>query len=407
MKLLLATNQLGLGGSESYLLTVAEYLDRFGHEVTIYTPEGGEGQAVARERNLGVALEGDAVEAGFDAALVQDGAVSHEVAEQRPELPQLFVAHSTIFDVQAPPQLDGAVAAVVALNDRVARRMRNLATEVELVRLTQPIDTQRFVPRAPLPDAPRSALLLSSTPHADRMQLIESVLAEAGLELRRLGGVDGRVTDIRPALAASEIVIGYGRSILEAMACGRAAYVYDWHGGDGWVTSASYEEIEAGGFAGRTGRKVVDRETLVNELGAYSPSMGPVNHDLVTAYHRAGRHVEQLVELLSRIADRPPSGRDSPREMARLVRLEWRAQLDVRGLRHENATLWSRLHELELSRADLQVELEEAAARVGETEACGAAYGEQLRRAYEGALSWRLTAPLRWLGAWLRSLRSR
>jgi hypothetical protein len=399
VKLLLATNHLGLGGSESYLLTVAEYLDRFGHEVTIYAPEGGEGQAVARERNLGVALEADALEANFDAALVQDGAVSHEVAEQRPDVPQLFVAHSTIFDLQAPPQLDGAVAVAVALNDRVARRMRNLATEVELVRLTQPIDTQRFVPRGPLPAAPRNALLLSNTPHADRVQMIESVCAEAGLELRRLGGVDGGVTDIRPALAAAEIVIGYGRSILEAMACGRAAYVYDWHGGDGWVTSASYEEIEAGGFAGRASRKVVDPETLVNELGAYSPSMGPVNHDLAAANHRAGRHVEQLIELFSRIADRPPRRRDSASEMGRLVRLEWRAQLEVRGLRHENATLWTRLHESELSHLDLQAE---AGARAREVEARGAAYADELQRTYEDSLSWRLTAPLRRLAARLR-----
>ena len=47
MKLMLATNHLGLGGSESYLLTVAEQLDRLGHEVVIYTPEPGGGVAVA------------------------------------------------------------------------------------------------------------------------------------------------------------------------------------------------------------------------------------------------------------------------------------------------------------------------------------------------------------------------
>jgi hypothetical protein len=406
MKLLLATNHLGLGGSESYLLTVAEYLDRFGHEVTIYAPEGGGGCAVARERNLGVALEVDAFEGDFDAAIVQDGAVSHEVFERRPDLAQLFVAHSTIFDLQAPPQLDDAVAAVVALNDRVARRMRNLATEVELVRMTQPIDTQRFVPRASLPDLPRRALLLSNTPHADRMQMIESASAEAGLELRRLGGVDGAVADIRPALAASEIVIGYGRSILEAMACGRAAYVYDWHGGDGWVTAESYEAIEAGGFAGRTGRRIVGPETLVADLRRYSSSMGPVNHDLVTAHHRAGRHTEELVELLSRIAPRPPAPRESPREMARLVRLEWRAQLDVQALRRENAALAQRLHESELVRLDLCAKLEMATVQGSEAQA-QADYLESERRRLVSSFSWKLTTPLRQLAAKLRAIRSR
>ena len=305
MKLLLATNHLGLGGSESYLLTAAEQFERLGHGVTIYAPEGGGGEAVARERSLTTLSEGSPLANDFDAALVQDGAVSSEIAERCPGLPQLFVAHSDMFDLQAPPQLDGAIGAVVALNERIAARMRGFSAGVEVVRLTQPIDTQRFVPRASLTDAPRVALLLSNTPHADRLEMIEGACAAAGLELRRLGGVAGASTDIRPALAAAEIVIGYGRSILEAMACGRAVYVYDWHGADGWVTAESYAEIEAGGFAGRTGRLVVDRDLLVDDLGRYDAAMGPVNHDLVMAHHRAGRHAEQLLELLDRLERLP------------------------------------------------------------------------------------------------------
>jgi hypothetical protein len=396
MKLLLATNRLGLGGSESYLLTVGEQFDRLGHEVTVYSPEGGAGEALARERDLALAGEADSIAADYDAAVIQDAAVAHEIAERCPEAPQLFVAHSDMFDLQTPPQLPAAVAAVVALNERVAARMRSFATEVEVVRLRQPIDTLRFTPRSPLPEVPRRALLLSNTPHADRLEMIESACAKAGLELRRRGGVAGDSTDIRPDLVAAEIVIGYGRSILEAMACGRAAYVYDWQGGDGWVTRESYEEIEAGGFGGRTGRLSVDRDSLSEDLGRYSASMGPVNHDLAVANHRAGRHAEQLVELLRSLGDRRPSRRDAPREMARLVRLEWRAQLDVHALRRENATLAERLHESELARSR---EYEEHAREIAEA---AAEVESRVRGEYEGSLSWRLTTPLRVL---LRRLR--
>ncbi len=386
MKLLLATNHLGLGGSESYLFTVAEQLDRLGHSAAIFAPEPGAGVEAARERGIAVVDE-TRLEDDFDAALVQDAGVSLLLADRFPAIPQLFVAHSESFDLQAPPQLDGLVGVVLALNDRVADRMRSYATGVEVVRLRQPIDTERFVPQAELPKVPRRALLLSNTPQADRMGMLEAACAKAGLELTRVGGLGGDTTDPRPALAGTEIVIGYGRSILEAMACGRAAYVYDWHGGDGWVTTESYPQIEADGIGGRTPATTIDATRLAEDLLRYEASMGPVNHDLVMANHRANVHAQELVGLFGRLASPPPRSRAPLEEMARLVRLEWRARGDVQAMGRETARLNTLLGESERRARDA----EEAAA----TER------EQTQRAYESTASWRVTRPLRAISRWL------
>jgi hypothetical protein len=399
MRLLLATNHLGLGGSESYLLTVAEQLDRLGHEAAVYSPEPDAGAEVARERGIAV-VDGDGLDGDYDAALVQDAGVSLEVADRRPGIPQLFVAHSAKFDLQAPPQLDGVVGVVVALNDRVAARMRSFATGVEVVRLRQPIDVERFTLRAELPEVARSALLLSNTPNADRIAMLEAACAEAGLKLTRLGGRSGQEKDIRPALAAAEIVIGYGRSILEAMACGRAAYVYDWRGGDGWVTGESYSGIEADGFAGSGNGEVFDAARISEDLGAYSAAMGPVNHDLVMANHRASLHAQELVELIERLADPPPRPRAPLQEMARLVRLEWRARAEVHALSHENAHLRGLLTESDRGRREAQEALEVVSAEVEQV-------GAEVARTYERSASWRLTAPVRALAALLRWMRRR
>lgn len=395
MKLLLATNHLGLGGSESYLLTVAEQLDRLGHEVSIFTPEPGGGADVARERGLSVLGEA-ALEDEYDAALVQDAGVSLQIADRCPGLQQLFVAHSAQFDLQAPPQLDGAVGAVVVLNDRVARRMRSYATEVEVVRMRQPIDSVRFAPRGALPAAPRTALLLSNTPHEDRLEQVRSACAEAGLELALLGGDSGRTPDVRRALASAEIVIGYGRSILEAMAMGRAAYVYDWKGGDGWVTPETYPAIEADGLAGSAGLATVDTGRLAEDLRGYSASMGPVNRDLIMSNHRAGIHAQELVALLGRLEQPAPRPRGPLQEMARLVRLEWRAQLEVNGLVHENAHLRELLKASEGRLGEARQEAADEARRAHE-----------LALAYEATASWRLTKPLRALGRLVGRLRRR
>lgn len=382
MRLLLATNHLGLGGSESYLLTVAEQLDRLGHEVLVYAPEPGKGVEVAEERGLAV-VSASQLPDECDAALVQDAAVSLEAAERFPRAPQVFVAHSEIFDLQTPPQLPGVVALVVALNDRVEARMRSLSVGVEVRRMRQPIDTERFVSRYPLNEVPRRALLLSNTPVTDRVKMLEEACRAAGIELQRLGGLQGQTTDPRSALAGVDVVIGYGRSILEGMACGRAAYVYDWKGGDGWVTPESYPAIEADGFGGRSAGQLIDAERLAADLRQYSPAMGPVNHDLVTSNHRANVHAQELVRLFEGLAR--PEAREAPSpldEMARLVRLEWRARAEVHALSRENVELRDRLKE-EADTANRRLLDHAAAVERG------------VRQGYESSLSWRLTAPLR------------
>ena len=270
--------------------------------------------------------------------------------------------------------------------------MRSFGTGVEIVRLHQPIDTQRFAPRGGLPEVPRRALLLSNNPSADRIAMLESACRDAGIELERVGGAAGQTGDPRPQLAAADIVIGYGRSVLEAMACGRAAYVYDWKGGDGWVTAESYPAIETDGFAGFSDR-MLDGEGLAQDLCRYSASMGPVNHDLVYAHHRANVHAQKLVELMRGLREPAQRPREALQEMSRLVRLKWRARGEIQAMAREISHLQGLLDETQRARAADAKSADEALRRV--------------RGEYEGSLGWRLTQPLRALRGLLRRLRPR
>ena len=45
--------------------------------------------------------------------------------------------------------------------------------------------------------------------------------------------------DVTTAMDDLDIVVGYGRSIVEAMARGKAVHVFDLAGADGWVTPGS------------------------------------------------------------------------------------------------------------------------------------------------------------------------
>jgi hypothetical protein len=394
MKIVVALNSLGIGGTESYALTVAEQIDRLAHQAFVYVAEGGNGIAPARERGLAI-VDLPELPAECEAAIVQDAAVSLELAERRPDLAQLFVCHSETFDPQAPPLLPGVVDTVVALNDRVADRVRSFAADLRLVRLHQPIDTVRFRSGGALSDVPRTALILSNNNVADREAMLKAAFVEAGIELVRVGGTGGQDADPRSRLLAADIVVGYGRSILEAMSCGRAAYVYDWAGGSGWVTAESYPAIEAGGFAGFEG-SAIDPARLRNDLACYSASMGPVNHDLVLGNHRANVHAQQLLDLLGEIVPAKARPVEPLEEMARLVRLEWRARAEVHGLLGENANLRAQLSEVEARHAASAQEAHDAElARV------------RAVRSYEQTASWRLTRPLRAAGRLLRRSRRR
>jgi hypothetical protein len=326
MRLLLSTNTLGLGGSESYLVTLGEALDRLGHRVTLHAHVLGAMAEPARGRGLEV-VEDTGLPAEIDAAIVQDAAVSFDLARRYPRAPQLFVAHSTIFDLQSPPQLAGLVAAAVALNERVAARLRALAADLPVVRLRQPIDVQRFVAGRPLRNPPWRALAVSNrlTRHREPLR---RACDGAGIELIEVGSGGTPSLDPRNELMDADIVFGYGRSVLEAMACGRAVYVYDERGGDGWVTPETYPALEANGFAGGAGVGPVATAGLAAALRNYDPELGLVARDLVTTHHRADQHAGAIAELLAGFGmpARPAAPLD---EMARLARLQWRAHSDA------------------------------------------------------------------------------
>ncbi len=221
--------------------------------------------------------------------------------------------------------------------------------------------------------------MLSNRPNRARFRLLEEVCGDLGLELAQIGSSSGTPT-IAPqgAIADADIVVGYGRSVLEGMAMGRAAYVWDWAGGDGWVTPESYPALEADGFSGAATDAVIDADRLRADFAAYRPELGAVGFDLVRRHHSANDHAERLVDLLGGAS--APASEDSLETLAQLVRLEARAAIRVDRLETENGLMW-----------------EEAQAQRARADAA-----EEWRDAVLRSRSWRLAAPLRRTAAFLR-----
>jgi hypothetical protein len=175
------------------------------------------------------------------------------------------------------------------------------------------------------------------------------------MSFRVVGVSEGGEATLSPEeyLCRSDVVLGCGRSALEAMACGRAVYVLGHLGADGWVTPETYAALEQDGFAGRGSKRVTDTDELRTELRSYDAAMGLANQSLAVRHHDAGSHAAGLVAALRDLApeSRARSADGSLREMSRLVRLEW--QTEQRALTFEH-----RLREAERERIDGLREIE-------------------------------------------------
>lgn len=354
-----------LGGTQTYTLTVAEQLERLGHEAWIYTLEAGEMSELARSRGVRILSAARELPRACDAVVSQDAATAHELAARYPGSRRAFVAHSTEFVGQAPPQLAGAPDLVVALNDRIAAHCTALASRPELARLRQPVDLSRFGRLGRRRPRARRALVFGNHQGGAQYATITRCCAELGLEVELLGR-HGRATSTPEAdLAAGDLVIGLGRCIVEAMAARRAAYVLGVVGGDGWVTPESYRDLEADGFSGRATERVVNSDRLREELAAWSPEMGDHNRDLAYANHDATAHAVRLVAALETGAPRATPAEDAAGELARMARVQ--SQLESRAIVFAaEARKASRLadeREAELQKAVAQLEAFKATRR--------------------------------------------
>jgi len=348
VEVVVSTHQLSwIGGTQTYILTVAEHLEQLGHAVTIYALETGQMADLARERGLRVVGSERELPESCDVVYAQEPTTALALGERYPSTPSVFALWSKENPYWVPPQLPGTIAAVMAPNDRAQARAEAFAQSTEIVRLSQPVDIRRFSPRGPLRTERPRVLLLGNYVTGERRKLFFRACADVGYECEQIGH-KSNVVSLSPeaVLNDADIAVGKARVIVEAMACGRAAFVYDQSGGDGWVTPEKYPQLEADNFAGRAFPDVFDLDRLRRELREYRPEMGTVNRDLAVAHHNATRHAEELVELFQRVAPRAAPAGTPVQELARLVRLQWAANARATTLAGEAQAARDRLDEL-------------------------------------------------------------
>lgn len=370
MRIIVATERLAeWGGTETYVLTLADHLQQLGHDVWIVTASAGRPASWATARGLRVLRAEDPLPTPPDLVVSNTTPIALDVSAAEPAVRHVWVAHSTVSPLQMPPEA-GVAQRVVGLNDRVLRWASAVAGVAPIVRLRQPIDVRRFVPRGPLPERPRRMLLLGNYLAGERRAAIEEVARAKGIQVDQVGLPDRQEDAVDDAIGRVDMVVGYGRAILEAMACGKAAYVLDRNGGDGWVTPESYPALEADGFAGTGTDVTVTTARFAEDLGAFASWMGAANRDLIMTGHKAQDHAAALLEVAAELSPPVAEGRaEDRRDLASAVRASASIVELVDGLNHHVQVLAERIAEIERDRDALQAERDRMSERLAERHA--------------------------------------
>lgn len=256
-------------GSEIATVELAIALVRRGHEVAIYAPVLGGLAELARSE--GVVVVDDPARIPFVPDIIHGhhAPVFVTALAAHPAVPALFVSHSAISWVEAPPDIarmvrSFAVAGVV--RERAEAAVPRLAGRVDL--LLNAADLARFERRPALPQKPRRALIL--TKQAEHVGTIRQAASAEGLTVDALGpGVDKEVDDLPGRLRDYDIVFATARMAIEALAVGCAVVVVDQRGLAGLVTLDVVESWRQDNFGLRLLQRPVDAAAIRSEIQRY------------------------------------------------------------------------------------------------------------------------------------------
>jgi hypothetical protein len=325
MRLLLGTTFLNcLTGSELLFHDLAVGLKGRGHEVTGWVKELNRDAPIPRLlRAHGIPVSAELPEEGqIDAVIFQLKETFPFWRERFLDVPRFAICHGPKLPTEiAPPDLPNTTH--LALTREGLEYLRSNGYS-DAVYTGYGVDLRRFALPIELPDRPRRAVVHSK--YCDR-DLVSQACERLGIEVTELGvrswqpgfavdhcsdivevRTDGTVIDHDPhtaawhveyILAPADIVFGMGRSAVEALAMGKACFVYGYGPvGDGMVTADRLDAFAKVNFSGRVWGRTFDVDAMVEELRLYSVSQGRRNRRYALRHYDLDAFLDRIDEQL-------------------------------------------------------------------------------------------------------------
>lgn len=289
MKILTSSYTLDLAGVPTFTLTMYRELVKRGHQVTVYSPLGGK-----LESKMKVIKNPNKLPTP-DVILAQHTPCVVSLRQVFPKVPLIFYSHGILPEIEQPPEVP--VDYYLAINEEVEKNLQDKGVPSSKISIVRDfINTDRFNSKKPLNKKLRQVLFISNYKKWKNYYRVSGACKKLGAKLMCFGSPYGRNYQIEEAINEADLVISWGRGILEAMACGRAALSFDRLEGDGYITEKTYFEARKNNFSGRIFKYPFDRHSLADEIQKYDPECGKINRSLILKYHDAASGVDQILK---------------------------------------------------------------------------------------------------------------
>ena len=257
MKILITNNHLtNVGGTETWVKTVADELKRRGHEVHLMTSYIGK-----FAEGLDYLILWEFVD-NYDLILCNH---TTQLERIKTDTPIIFTSHSFFIDIEQP--IKGADA-YVAVIEEIAEKQKEFNPTV----IRNGIDLEKFKSTTPINKELKTVLYLSHPWNKKALPIIKEACKDYELIT-----IEQETNNVETLINKADLVITLGRGILESLACGRNVISADWRSwmqsfsGGGVVTKDNFNKLKTHAFSGRNKPIEFTAERLKQELEKYSP----------------------------------------------------------------------------------------------------------------------------------------
>ncbi len=291
MRILLSNNHLQkVGGTENYTYALAEELLRRGHEVEYFTFNRGE--VSDRFERLGVPFM---CHRHYDLILA-----NHTTTVKRLCYKGYMIqtCHGTISALEQPHRLADAH---VAVSEKVASHLAEKGFDCRVI--LNGVNCRRFAPKSPPQGSSLPDRVLSLCQSDNANDFLRRCCELAGVELVQINKHTDNVWAVEENINRADLVVGIGRSLYDAMACGRCVISLDHRDfigerlGDGYLTAENigaslHHNCSGLGGSGRT----FDEDDFVAELKKYNPADGAWARQFALEYLNIEKAVDAYLD---------------------------------------------------------------------------------------------------------------
>lgn len=266
-KILVACNHLAtVGGSELYTFYLIKALKKLRkYEVSYFTHSKG---IISEriEKELGVPLKSGSQ---FDLIIASHNTTVNFLFGQGRILQ---VCHGPIPEMEQPSPLADYH---IAVSEEVKAHLASLGFPSTVV--LNGIDMDTFSQEVPISEKPQRVLSLCQSKEANEWLL--EICEEENLKFTAINKHRNPSFRVNKEINNADLVIGIGRSVYDAMACGRPCILFDkrsYNGnlGDGYLKPDNFSDFVRYNCSGRFARRRFSKSEMKKELGKYQKQDG-------------------------------------------------------------------------------------------------------------------------------------